>query len=53
MKKVFITGIGKFSAIIGYNLGANYGVGLYFNYYLNNSVYKFRNENYKISLTGL
>ena len=41
------------AAIIGYNLGANYGVGLYFNYYLNNSVYKFRNENYKISLTGL
>ena len=41
------------AAIIGYNLGLNYGVGLYFNYYLNNRVYKFINSNYTLTLIGL
>ena len=41
------------AAIIGYNLGREYGVGLYFNYYVGNHVYKFVNSNYTLTLTGL
>ena len=42
---------GQNASLIGYNLGMEYGTGLYFNYYTSSLVYKWKSELYNITLT--